>query len=48
MKKDVLVTLPEALALTGMVLGKADRVFANSHRKMEERYHLRHGIFSRA
>jgi hypothetical protein len=48
MKKDVLDTLPAALALTEMALKKADRVFDNSHRAMEQRYHLRHGIFARA
>ena len=48
MKKDVLATLPEALSLTELVLTKADRVFDNSHRAMEDRYHLRHGIFARA
>lgn len=48
MKKDVLATLPAALALTELVLKKADRVFDNSHRAMEEKYHLRHGIFMRA
>jgi len=47
-KKKVLVTLPSALKLTAIVLKKADRVFANSRRAMETRYHLAHGIFSRA
>ena len=31
-----------------LVLAKAERVFDNSHRSMESRYHLRHGIFKRA
>ena len=48
MQKNVLETLKEAQLLSELVLEKADRVFDNSHRSMESRYHLRHGIFKRA
>lgn len=48
MQKNVLETLTEAKLLSELVLEKADRVFDNSHRSMESRYHLRHGIFKRA
>ena len=48
MKNEVLETLKEAQLLSELVLEKADRVFDNSHRSMESRYHLRHGIFKRA
>ena len=48
MSKNVLETLTEAKLLSELVLEKADRVFDNSHRSMESRYHLRHGIFKRA
>ena len=48
MKKEVLETLTEGNLLSELVLAKAERVFDNSHRSMECRYHLRHGIFKRA
>ena len=48
MKKEVLETLTAEKLLSELVLEKADRVFDNSHRSMESRYHLRHGIFKRA
>ena len=47
MKSDLFL-LSEAMALTEMMLDKADRVFCNRRRMMEEKYHLRHGIFMRA
>lgn len=48
MKKKVLETLTAEKLLSELVLAKAERVFDNSHRSMESRYHLRHGIFKRA
>ncbi len=48
MKNEVLETLTEGKFLSELVLEKAERVFDNSHRSMESRYHLRHGIFKRA
>lgn len=48
MKKKVLETLAEGNLLSELVLEKAEKVFANSHRSMERRYQFRNGIFKRA
>ena len=48
MKKEVLETLTAEKLLSELVLAKAERVFANSHRSMERRYQFRNGIFKRA
>ena len=46
MKEESILT--SALAVTSIVLSKADRVFVHQRRVMEQKYHLRNGMFSRA